>query len=298
MARMSARSLTTLAISALSLSATPLTAAAEDGPRYQGFGGVSYGIVKFIDKPNLDGKDQEGVSLGNPEGSNRSLGADFLLRVGDSNWFAGYAVAFQGGSSFVRKLSVFNTSKTTTNNAACYAEQCFGMTETSFYDVLHVPMEANTAYAWDVDRFNFYVGGGPSIHIAQFTAYNAVSAVQVFEASDVDDPASNTATSVVSKIEGGTRKYGIGGQIFAGAGVELGSLPQIGGRWGLTLAIRYQKVRDMKQLIEGEYQAQEYMLDGSECPDDTCPNQRESWKQEVVVDGDNFGARVGLVFFF
>ncbi len=273
-------------------------AQAEDTVRYRGFGGVSYGVVKFIDNPNIQG-DEIGLKLANPKGTNRSLGADFLLRIGDTGWFAGYAVAFQGGSTFVRKLSVFNTSKTTTNEAACYAEQCFGMTETSYYDVLHVPMEANTAYAWDFgNRVNVYVGGGPSIHIAQFTAYNAVSAVQVFEASDVDDPSSNTASSVVSKIEGKTRKYGIGGQVFVGAGVELGSLPKIGGRWGLTFAARYQKVRDMKQLIEGKYTAQEYMLDGKECDDDLCPNVERSWTEEVVVDGDNLGARIGLVFFF
>jgi len=278
----------------------PTVATASDNPdghRYKGFGGVSYGLVKFIDKAS-PAPGVESVALANPEGANRSLGADFLLRVGESNWFAGYAVAFQGGSTFVRRLSVFNTSKTTPNDAACYAEQCFGMTSTSFYDVLHVPMEANTAYAWDIGKGNLYVGGGPSIHIAQFTAYNAVNAVQVFEASDVDDPSANTATSVVSKVEGGTRKYGLGGQVFAGGGIELGSLPQIGGRWGLTFSLRYQKVRDMTQLIQGHYTAQEYMLDGEECSDELCPNKEREWKQEVVVDGDNFGGRLGLVFFF
>jgi len=283
-------------LSAFTFSSTAL-AAEDSAHRYKGFGGVSYGVVKFIDKPRLD-PGVEAIALANPEGTNRSLGADFLLRVGESNWFAGYAVAFQGGSTFVRRLSVFNTSRTTPNKAACYAEQCFGMAESSFYDVLHVPMEANTAYAWDFNRVNLYVGGGPSIHIAQFTAYNAVSAVQVFDAEEADNPGSNTASSVVSKIEGGTRKYGVGAQLFAGAGIELGSLPQIGGRWGLTMSFRYQKVRDMKQLIQGQYQAQEYMLDGEECSDDLCPNQRESWKQEVMVDGDNFGGRLGLVFFF
>ncbi len=287
------------ALAATALALSPATAEAGDsGRRYDGFGGVSYGFVKFIDKPRVSGNEVP-LELANPKGTNRSLGADFLLRIGDTNWFAGYAVAFQGGSTFVRKLSVFNTSQTTNNDAACYAEQCFGTTETSYYDVLHVPLEANTAYAWDLgERFNVYVGGGPSIHIAQFTAYNAVSAVQVFEASDVDDPSSNTASSVVSKIEGRTRKYGIGGQVFAGAGVELGSLPRIGGRWGLTFSMRYQKVLDMKQRIEGEYTAQEYMLDGSECDDDLCPNRERKWEQDVVVDGDNYGGRLGVVFFF
>jgi hypothetical protein len=290
----------TALLGALSLTSTSAAAGDDDGTerRYAGFGGVSYGIVKFIDKPKLEGN-QQPIALANPQGTNRSLGADFLLRVGDSNWFAGYAIAFQGGSTFVRKLSVFNTSRTTPNSAACYAEQCFGMTETAYYDVLHVPMEANAAYAWDLgERFNLFVGGGPSIHIAQFTAYNAVSAVQVFEASDVDDPSKNTASSVVSRIEGRSRKYGVGGQIFAGGGVELGRIPGIGGRWGLTLSLRYQKVRDMKQLIEGKYQAQEYMLDGDECSDELCDNKDRTWTQEVVVDGDNLGARMGLVFYF
>lgn len=297
------RSLRTLVASTVTLSAVSFgsTALAADDEaslhRYRGFGGVSYGVVRFIDNPKLE-PGVEPIELGNAEGTNRSLGADFLLRVGESNWFAGYAVAFQGGSTFVRRLSVFNTARTTPNKAACYAEQCFGMAESSFYDVLHVPMEANTAYGWDFNKVNLYVGGGPSIHIAQFTAYNAVSAVQVFDAAEVDNPGSNTASSVTSKIEGRTRRYGVGAQLFAGAGIELGSLPQIGGRWGLTFSMRYQKVRDMTQLIEGEYQAQEYMLDGEACPDDLCSNQKSSWEQEVAVDGDNFGGRLGLVFYF
>jgi hypothetical protein len=281
----------------------PAAAAAKDKPeeatdtvRYRGFGGVSYGVVKFIDKPNVEAG-QTALSLANAEGTNRSLGADFLLRVGDSRWFAGYAVAFQGGSTFIRELSVFNTARTSPNPAACYGEQCYGMTTTSYFDVLHVPMEANTAWALDKGRFNFFIGGGPSIHIAQFTAFTAVSAVQRFSLESTD-PENTTATSVVSKIEGKSRKYGIGGQVFLGGGVELGELPQIGGRWGLTVALRYQKVRDMTQLIEGEYSAQEYLLDGTECPDDTCPNTSRKWEEEVVVDGDNFGGRVGLVFFF
>ena len=296
MARSLLLSLVTLGT--LTLGSTALGAEPEPSlHRYKGFGGVSYGVVKFIDNPRLS-PGVEPIELANPEGSNRSLGADFLLRVGDSSWFAGYAVAFQGGSTLVHRLSVFHTSRTTPNTAACYAEQCFGMSESSFYDVLHVPMEANTAYAWDFGKANVYVGGGPSLHIAQFTAYNAVNAVQVFDAEESDNPGSNTASSVTSRIEGSTRKYGLGAQLFAGAGVELGSLPQIGGRWGLTFSLRYQKVRDMTQLIEGRYEAQEYILDGEECPDDLCPNERESWKQEVAVDGDNFGGRVGLVFFF
>lgn len=284
-----------LSLSALS---APTVAEAADELRYRGFGGVSYGWVKYIDKPKVE-EGQTSVSLANPVGLNQSLGADFLLRVGDSRWFAGYGVAFQGGGTFVRELSVFNTSKTSPNEAACYADQCYGMTTTAYYNVLHMPIEANTAWAYDKGRFNFFVGGGPSIHIAQFTAYNAVSAVQVFElGDDLSDPSSQTATSVVSRIEGRTRKYGVGGQVFGGVGVELGEMPQIGGRWGLTLSARYQKVRDMEQVLEGKYSAQEYLLDGSECPDDTCPNEERTWNETVKVDGDNWGIRAGLVFFF
>lgn len=293
----SLRTLAILGTIGLGALSAPRDASAQEEPRYRGFGGVSYGFVKFIDKPNVEGK-QVPVNLANPTGMNQSLGADFLLRVGDSRWFAGYAVAFQGGSTFVRQLSVFNTDQTSPNEAACYAEQCYGMTTTSYYDVLHMPIEANTAWALDKGRFNFYVGGGPSIHLAQFTAYNAISTVQIFDLDSMADPTSNTASSVVSRIEGKSRKYGVGGQVFAGAGVELGELPQIGGRWGLTLALRYQKVRDMTQLIQGSYQAQEYLLDGSECPDNVCPNEKRTWNEEVVIDADNWGARLGLVFFF
>jgi hypothetical protein len=43
---------------------------------------------------------------------------------------------------------------------------------------------------------------------------------------------------------------------------------------------------------------QQYLLDGSKCPDNLCKNESITWKEDVVVDADNFSARLGLVFFF
>jgi len=52
-------------------------------------------------------------------------------------------------------------------------------------------------------------------------------------------------------------------------------LTQIVGRWGLPVALPNPEGRDRPPLIEGERPA-----------------------QEVVLDGDTFGGRVGRVFFF
>ena len=286
--------LTALCFSSVA-SAAEMTAEMEGDRRYYGFGGVNYGIVHFFDGAKPD-KGETEIPL-NGQGGNQSIGSEFLLRVDDSNWFLGYAIAIQGGAAFTRQLSVFNTNKTTKSDA-CYGEQCYGLVETTYVDVLHIPLEANTAYVIDAGRFNFWGSGGPSLHIAKFTAYNSANAVQVLDRKGGDDPSNNTSTSAISELEGRSRKYGVGFQIGTGVGVELGSLPKIGGRWGLTLSGKFQYVQEMKMRLQGKYQFQEYLLDGSECPDNLCPNEKRSWKEDVVIDSTNLSARLGIVFFF
>jgi hypothetical protein len=221
---------------------------AEDTVRYRGFGGISYGFVGFFDRAKPD-KGQRAVELGD-EGGSQALGSECLLRIADSRWFAGYSVALQGGAAFSRSLSVFNTSRST-KSPACGGEQCFGLVETTYVDVLHVPIEANTAHVWDVGKFNFWVGGGPSIHLLKFTAYNSANAVQVLDPDNQDDPANNTATSAITEQQGRSRKFGGGFQVMGGTGFEFGKLPQIGGRWGLTLNVKYQIVKNLEQILSG-----------------------------------------------
>ena len=267
-------------------------------PRYRGFGGVSYGFVQYVDAPVASG---EQLRFSEEGKFSQAIGSEFLLRVGDSRWFAGYAVAVQGGSSVSRELRPAVVGAQGASQA-CYGDLCYGATTVNYFDVLHVPVEANTAYVIDGGRLNFFIGGGPSLHVAKVSGYRSESVVQIFELYGTAQD-NVTTSSATSAFGGQTRSYGIGGQVFAGTAVELGELPRLGGRWGLSLNMRYQKVRDLTMELSGEDKFTEYKTDGTVCdaainPDDSCPPESFVWSEKVAIDGDNWGARLGLVFFF
>ncbi len=276
---------------ALVLAATPAQAA-ERAP-YSGFGGVGLGVVSYANGTVF----ARGGRSGSPM---RVLQSDFLFRVKESSWFVGYGLSIQGGSVFQRTFVPIDgyNDEAESRYVSCYGDVCFGVNEVEYVDVLHVPIETNTAWTFDFWRMTAVIGGGPSLHYYRFRSFESVSAFQLLDGQDPDisqrDAAWLSSANRSSDSEQ-TRRYALGGQLFGGVLMELGRMPLIGGRWGLSVTGKLQLVRETTYTAKQSFRLTEYSLDGEKDP---AFSERRSSNLSVPVNGSSASLRFGLIYFF
>jgi hypothetical protein len=173
-------------------------------------------------------------------GGQLSVGGMAMLRVENSKWFAGLSAATVGGSRFQRQVVPFVPVLGSTGGLAI--AEGIGNVASIYTDIRHLPLTAFTAYSWRISRFELFAGGGPSAHRVEVRRREQVSGVQkVVDASDGRD-----ATDRASELElttytidrlyaGGSKRWAAGVSAHAGALVDAGSMPFVGGRWSIGL---------------------------------------------------------------
>jgi hypothetical protein len=271
-----------------------------DENSFSGFGGVGLGSVRYDAQSVLKSKE-----------ASRVLHSEFMFRAGDSPWFVGYGVGIQGGSQFSRKFVPVDGNNADAVQSAnpinpdCYSEVCLASSETTYLDILHVPLELNVAWVTDIWRFSGYLGGGPALHYYRLTGHASSTMLQVVDADDdfrayyPADPSGYTngfmSSGKKTLSTANEREYALGMQLLGGIQYEFGKVPWLGGRWGLSLSGKAQVTRTADVQIRTKSSFREYDLDGSFLPEwsDSKQNSRR-----IDVNGSNVSAKLGVVYFF
>jgi hypothetical protein len=163
-----------------------------------------------------------------------------MLRVENSRWFAGMSAATVGGSRFERQVVPFVPVLGSTGGLA--VAEGVGNVASIYTDIRHLPLTAFTAYSWRISRLELFVGGGPSAHRVEVRRREQVSGVQkVVQANDGRDSSDRAAeleltTYTIDRLySGGSKRWAAGMAAHAGALVDAGKMPFVGGRWSLGI---------------------------------------------------------------
>ena len=173
-------------------------------------------------------------------GGQLSVGGMAMLRVNNSRWFTGLSAATVGGSRFQRQVVPFVPVLGSTSGLGI--AEGIGNVASIYTDIRHLPLTAFTAYSWRFSRFELFAGGGPSAHRVEVRRREQVSGVQkVVEANDGRDSSDRASeleltTYTIDRLyAGGSKRWAAGVSAHAGALVDAGSIPFLGGRWSLGL---------------------------------------------------------------
>ena len=203
------------------------TVVADAEPRLPSYGGIFLGRAGSGD-PVLGA------------GGQLSVGGMAMLRVENSRWFAGMSAATVGGSRFERQVVPFVPVLGSTGGLA--VAEGVGNVASIYTDIRHLPLTAFTAYSWRFSRFELFVGGGPSAHRVEVRRREQVSGVQkVVQANDgreSSDRASElelTTYTIDRLYAGGSKRWAAGMAAHAGALVDAGKMPFVGGKWSLGI---------------------------------------------------------------
>jgi hypothetical protein len=173
-------------------------------------------------------------------GGQLSVGGMAMLRVENSRWFAGMSAATVGGSRFERQVVPFVPVLGSTGGLS--VAEGVGNVASIYTDIRHLPLTAFTAYSWQISRFELFVGGGPSAHRVEVRRREQVSGVQkaVSTGGGRDDEERSEelqlATYTIDRLySGSSKRWAAGVAAHAGALVDAGSMPFVGGRWSLGI---------------------------------------------------------------
>ncbi|GEM_PF-3578289 len=138
----------------------------------------------------------------------------------------------------------------------------------------HVPFEANAAYVIGFGRLRGWAGDGVNISLAQATA--------TFTVSDLSS--GNTCSADAT----GQTGFSQGFQIFGGGEYVFGSLPRIGGKWGIFFMAKYLYAGKFKMKITGEVQ----------CVDSTGTAVSQRMDESIDLNLSNTSFVAGLTYHF
>jgi hypothetical protein len=161
------------------------------------------------------------------EGGQLSVGGIALLRVRGSGWMAGFSAAYLGGSRFEREIKPFVPELEGGGRG-------IGNVASIYTDVRHLPFAALSAYGWELWRVEFILGAGPSAHRFAVRRREQVSGVKQEPPVEVRDGAEQqefTTYTIDREFTGSSARWALGGTAVAGALIDAGTLPFIGGHW-------------------------------------------------------------------
>lgn len=208
---------------------------------YNGFGGVWIGSTSFTDS------DENGLNVG----------SFFFAKTPllNNHLHFGYAV------SATTEVAVEYDSDLTSESLIVGVGQL-------------VPIEVNAAYAGNIGKFSYWIGGGINLSIAS-----------VDITGDYYDYSSNVYCQAQADAQTDTT-YGV--QFFIGGEYIFGSIGFIGGEWGIFGQYKYQYISEVKAKLEGK----------ATCYDAFGNESTGNISDEVKLDLSNNSYVVGLTYHF